>query len=84
MSDRVPPHDVEAEQAVLGGMLLSAAAVDEVTEIITGTDFYRPVHRTVFETILTLHGKGEPADALTVAAALAVLTTDVGDGEILK
>ncbi len=70
MSDRTPPHDIGAEQATLGGMLLSAQVIDDVTEIVEPADFYRPVHATVFETIVALHGRGEPADATTVAAAL--------------
>ncbi|MEU4558559.1 replicative DNA helicase [Actinoplanes sp. NPDC023936] len=70
MSDRTPPHDMEAEQATLGGMMLASQAIDDVIEIVAVGDFYRPVHQTVFETIVALHGRGEPADANTVAAAL--------------
>jgi replicative DNA helicase len=73
--DKSPPQDIAAEQGVLGGMLLSKDAVADVVEILKSHDFYRPVHATVFDTILDLYGRGEPADALTVAAALA----DSGD-----
>ena len=73
--DKSPPQDVAAEQGVLGGMLLSKDAIADVVEILKTHDFYRPVHGTIFDTVLDLYGRGEPADALTVAAALA----DSGD-----
>ena len=68
--DRTPPQDVSAEQCALGGMLLSKDAIADVVEILKAGDFYRPVHATIFEAILDLYGKGEPADMVTVAAAL--------------
>ncbi|AFR51199.1 MULTISPECIES: replicative DNA helicase [unclassified Gordonia (in: high G+C Gram-positive bacteria)] len=67
---RQPPQDLAAEQSVLGGMLLSKDAVADVVEKIRTGDFYRPAHQAVFEAILTLYSKGEPADAVTVAAEL--------------
>jgi replicative DNA helicase len=73
--DKAPPQDVAAEQGVLGGMLLSKDAIADVVEILKSPDFYRPVHATIFEVILDLYGRSEPADALTVAASLA----DSGD-----
>nr|WP_269440816.1 replicative DNA helicase [Micromonospora tarapacensis] len=73
--DKTPPQDVAAEQCVLGGMLLSKDAIADVVEILKTNDFYRPVHATIFDTILDIYGRGEPADAITVAAALA----DSGD-----
>jgi len=69
--DRTPPQDVAAEQCVLGGMMLSKDAIADVVEILRGGDFYRPVHTTIFEAVLDLYGRGEPADPITVAAALA-------------
>lgn len=69
--DRTPPQDIAAEQSVLGGMLLSKDAIADVIEILRSTDFYKPAHGIVFDTILDLYGRGEPADAVTVAAALA-------------
>jgi replicative DNA helicase len=69
--ERTPPQDVAAEQCVLGGMLLSKDAIADVVEILKGHDFYRPSHTTVFDAILDLYGRGEPADPITVAAALA-------------
>jgi replicative DNA helicase len=68
--DRTPPQDIEAEQAVLGGMLLSKDAIADVVEVLRGHDFYRPAHETIYEAILDLYGRGEPADPLTVADAL--------------
>lgn len=68
---RTPPQDLAAEQCVLGGMLLSKDAIADVVEILRPGDFYRPAHAAIFDTILDLYGRGEPADAVTVAAALA-------------
>ncbi|MFG1761821.1 replicative DNA helicase [Micromonospora parva] len=73
--DKTPPQDVAAEQCVLGGMLLSKDAIADVVEILKTNDFYRPVHATIFDIILEIYGRGEPADSITVAAALA----DSGD-----
>jgi replicative DNA helicase len=69
--DRAPPQDIAAEQSVLGGMLLSKDAIADVVEVLRAGDFYRPNHTTIFEAILDLYGRGEPADAVTVAAAMA-------------
>jgi replicative DNA helicase len=69
--ERTPPQDLAAEQCVLGGMLLSKDAIADVVEILRTVDFYRPVHSTIFDAILDLYGRGEPADAITLAAALA-------------
>jgi replicative DNA helicase len=68
--DRQPPQDVAAEQSVLGGMLLSKDAIADVVEVLHGNDFYRPAHQVIFDCILDLYGRGEPADAITVAAEL--------------
>jgi replicative DNA helicase len=67
---RTPPQDLAAEQSVLGGMLLSKDAIADVVEVLRGPDFYRPAHELVFEAILDLYGRGEPADAVTVADEL--------------
>ena len=68
--DRQPPQDLTAEQSVLGGMLLSKDAIADVVEVLRPDDFYRPAHQTVYDTILDLYGRGEPADAVTVSAEL--------------
>jgi len=73
--ERTPPQDVAAEQSVLGGMLLDKDAIADVVEVLRATDFYRPAHQTIFERILELYGRGEPADAITVSDEL----TRVGD-----
>jgi replicative DNA helicase len=70
-ADRAAPQDVTAEQAVLGGMLLSAQAVADVAEILTAADFYKPTHGRVFTAIMTLAERGDPADPVSVAAHLA-------------
>ncbi|ULN35480.1 replicative DNA helicase [Mycolicibacterium smegmatis] len=67
---RQPPQDMAAEQAVLGGMLLSKDAIADVLERLRPGDFYRPAHQSVYDAILDLYGRGEPADAVTVAAEL--------------
>ncbi len=67
---RTPPQDIAAEQSVLGGMMLSKDAIADVVEQLRGTDFYRPAHELVFEAVLDLYGRGEPADAVTVSDEL--------------
>ena len=67
---RQPPQDLAAEQSVLGGMLLSKDAIADVLERLRSADFYRPAHQNVYDSILDLYGRGEPADAVTVAAEL--------------
>ena len=68
--DRTPPQDMNAEQCVLGSMLQSKDAIADVVEVLRGVDFYRPAHEQVYEAILDLYGRGEPADAVTVADLL--------------
>jgi replicative DNA helicase len=68
--DRIPPQDLEAEQSVLGGMLLSKDAIADVVEALRGDDFYKPAHQTIYEAVLDLYGRGEPADAITLSAEL--------------
>lgn len=71
---RTPPQDVHAEQCVLGGMLLSKDAIAAVIDVpLKARDFYRPAHAAIFDAVLDLYGRGEPADAVTVAAALSSL-----------
>ncbi|MBY6388897.1 replicative DNA helicase [Rhodococcus erythropolis] len=67
---RLPPHDESAEQSVLGAMMLSKDAIADVLEALRPGDFYKPRHQIVFDAILDLYGRGEPADAVTVAAEL--------------
>ena len=67
---RTPPHSIEAEQSVLGGLLLDNAAWDRIADVITEADFYRGDHRTIFQHIAQLIEHNKPADALTVAENL--------------
>ena len=71
--DRTPPQDIAAEQSVLGAMLLSKDAIADVVEQIRENDFYRPAHQSIYGVVLDLYGRGEPADAVTVAAELTKL-----------
>ena len=68
--DRTPPQDLNAEQSVLGAMLMSKDAISDVVEVLRGVDFYRPNHEAIFDAILNLYGRGEPADPITVAGEL--------------
>ena len=68
--ERTPPQDLVAEQSVLGGMLLSKDAIADVVEIIKERDFYRPAHELIYDAILDLYGRGDPADPVTVVAEL--------------
>jgi replicative DNA helicase len=63
---KVPPHSIEAEQAVLGGLLLSSRAWDLVADLLTEADFYREDHRTIFRAIHELNDQSKPCDAITV------------------
>ncbi|MBJ8347617.1 replicative DNA helicase [Antrihabitans sp. YC2-6] len=67
---RQPPQDMAAEQSVLGGMLLSKDAIADVIEQLRPGDFYRPAHQNVYDAILDLYARGEPADPVTVSAEL--------------
>ena len=68
--ERTPPQDLIAEQSVLGAMMLSKDAIADVIEVIRERDFYRPAHELIYDAILDLYGRGEPADAITVSAEL--------------
>ena len=68
--ERTPPQDLVAEQSVLGGMLLSKDAIADVVEILKERDFYRPAHELIYDAILDLYGRGDPADPVTVSAEL--------------
>jgi replicative DNA helicase len=67
---RTPPQDLVAEQSVLGGMMLSKDAIADCVEVLRGVDFYRPSHEAIYEAIIDLYGRGEPADAVTVSDLL--------------
>ncbi|MGH9194877.1 MAG: replicative DNA helicase, partial [Acidimicrobiia bacterium] len=67
---RVPPHNLEAEESVLGACLLSREAVANILEIVHPHDFYKPAHVELFDAILELYGRGEPVDAVTLGEEL--------------
>jgi replicative DNA helicase len=68
--NRIPPHNLDAEQSVLGATLESKEAIANVIEILHAEDFYKPAHSEIYETVLTLYGRGEAVDAITVADEL--------------
>lgn len=70
MQDRVPPQNIEAEQAVLGAMLIEKEAIPKVMEILRDTDFYREAHRVIFTAMLELYNKNEAVDMITVTEIL--------------
>lgn len=63
---RVPPHSIEAEQAVLGGIMLSESAWDQVADTLTAADFYRYDHQVLYEAMASLRQQNQPLDAVTV------------------
>jgi replicative DNA helicase len=81
----LPPHDLEAEQAVLGAAMLDAAARTDVLERLGADDFYQPAHRTVFGAIAALEARGGPVDAVTVGHQLQAAgeLAGVGGGPFL-
>ncbi|HEX9194755.1 MAG TPA: DnaB-like helicase N-terminal domain-containing protein, partial [Azonexus sp.] len=74
---RVPPHSIEAEQSVLGGLLLDNQAWDRMGDLVADSDFYRDEHRRIFRQIRNLLERARPADVITVAEALDA----AGEGE---
>src|SRR5688500_6812143 len=69
-SPHVPPQNLEAEESVLGAMLLSPAGIGPASEILSTEDFYRESHGTVYRACLALYQQGEPVDAITLVDSL--------------
>ncbi|WP_435627006.1 replicative DNA helicase [Candidatus Ferrigenium straubiae] len=69
---KLPPHSVEAEQSVLGGLLLEASALDKIADLMTDDDFYRHEHRLIYRQIVRLSEMAKPVDVITVAEALEI------------
>ena len=67
---KVPPNSIEAEQALIGGLMLNAQAWDKVADVISAVDFYRQDHRLIFEAINRLIEAGSPCDVVTVSEHL--------------
>src|SRR2546426_12844364 len=66
----VPPQNLEAEESVLGAMLLSPGAIGAVSEVLDASDFYRESHAKIYRAALALYAKGEPVDAITLVDEL--------------
>jgi len=77
---RVPPHNIDAEESLIGAMLLSKDAISFATELVGAEDFYKPAHGHIFDAICSLHASGNPSDAVTVAEELtrAGLLANIG------
>src|SRR5579863_5335216 len=82
---RVPPHNLDAEESLLGAMLLSRDAIADALQCCMAEDFYKPGHGHIFGAITALYARGEPADPVTVADELrrSGLLDAVGDPSIL-
>ncbi len=82
---RVPPHNLRAEESVLGAMLLSREAIAEVVESAKAEDFYKPAHGHIYEAIAGLYATGQPVDAVTVSEELerSNLLDDIGGPAVL-
>ena len=70
LEERVPPQSIDAEQSVLGAMLIDNAAIAQVTEIISASDFYREAHRVIFDAMMKLYAKNEAVDLITITDVL--------------
>jgi replicative DNA helicase len=72
---KVPPHNLEAEQAILGSILINNDAFNQVVDILSGEDFYREAHACIFEGMLTLYNKDDPVDLITLPQVLRGMDT---------
>ncbi|MEE8300529.1 MAG: replicative DNA helicase [Desulfatiglandales bacterium] len=72
---KVPPHNLEAEQAILGSILINNDALNQVVDILSGEDFYREAHACIFEGMLTLYNKDDPVDLITLPQVLREMDT---------
>lgn len=71
LGDRIPPQNIEAEQAVLGAIFLQPSSITLTSELLIPEDFYRASHQKIYNAMLDLSDKGEPVDLVTITAALA-------------
>ena len=85
LADRLPPQDLEAEQATLGAMMIEAGALTRALNIVAESDFYREAHRCIFAAMKVLHEAGQPVDCITVGSELRKREqlAQVGGGEYL-
>lgn len=70
MSARIPPQNLEAEQSILGGLMLDREALDQVGDMLLAEDFYKPAHQKIYNAIKDLHSKSQPIDIITVTNLL--------------
>lgn len=70
MSTRIPPQNLEAEQSILGGLMLDREALDQVGDMLMAEDFYKPSHQKIYNAIKELHSKSQPIDIITVTNIL--------------
>ena len=70
---KVPPHDEEAEEAVLGSMLLDKNAVIKAVEVLSASDFYRDDNKTIYDACMNIYNKGEAIDTITLSNELTSL-----------
>ncbi len=85
IAGRIPPHNLEAEESLIGAMLLSRDAISAAIERCGAADFYKPSHAQVFSAITSIYNRAEPADAVTVAEELrrAGVLDDIGGAAVL-
>ena len=67
---KVPPHNMEAEQAIVGGILINNDALNQIVDILSGEDFYREAHALIYEGMLTLYNRDDPVDVITLSQVL--------------
>ena len=87
LTSRVPPHNLDAEESVLGALLLSRDAINAVAEIgLMSGDFYKPAHQHIYDAVRALTASGQPADVVTVANELrrVGLLDELGGSPYLK
>ncbi|KYG66747.1 replicative DNA helicase [Bdellovibrio bacteriovorus] len=70
MSTRIPPQNLEAEQSILGGLMLDREALDQIGDLLMADDFYKPAHQKIYNAIKDLHSKNQPIDIITVTNVL--------------
>ena len=70
LEERIPPQSIDAEQAVLGAVLIENDAINTVSELIAANDFYREAHRVIFSIMMNLYHNHEPIDLITIVDAL--------------
>ena len=76
---KVPPHSIEAEQSVLGSMLIAPDSWDKVAELVTEEDFYNRSHQVIYGAILRLLKNNQPIDLITVSSSSWAETTTTGN-----